>query len=146
MLTQFVADSMVRFHTALECDERHERLTFQLVRPTHHRGFGHFLIAHQRALDFRRADAMPSHVQHVVDAAHDPVVTVLVLPAAVAGEVTPLHFAPVNFLVPPRITPDAAQHARPGLPYDELSAGVARDRLAFVIHDFWYNTKERKRG
>src|SRR2546429_3112663 len=146
MLTQFVADGMVRFDTALERDERHERLTFQFVGPTHHRGFGHFPIAHQRALDFRRADAMPGHVQHIVDAAHDPVVTVLVLAAAAAGEITLLHFAPVNFLVTLRITPDAAQHARPRFPYDELSAGVARDRLALVIHDFRHDAEKRKRG
>src|SRR5256885_15263459 len=33
MLAQFVADGMVRFDTALECDERHERLTLQFVGP-----------------------------------------------------------------------------------------------------------------
>jgi hypothetical protein len=42
---------------------------------------------HERALDLRRAEPVAGHVQHVVDAPGDPVITVLVAPAAVAGEV-----------------------------------------------------------
>src|SRR2546429_398175 len=81
----------------------------------------------QHALDFRRADAMSRDIQHVVDAADDPEITILVLTATVAGEVSPFDFAPVDLLVTPRITPDAAQHVRPRLADDELAAAVGRN-------------------
>ena len=50
-------------------------------------GLATFRMADQRALDLGRADAVAGDVDHVVDAAHEPVIAVLVAPAAVAGEV-----------------------------------------------------------
>ena len=58
-----------------------------VVREAHHRGLGHGVVGHQGALDLRRAQPVARDVQHVVHPAGDPVVAVLVAPAAVAGEV-----------------------------------------------------------
>ena len=55
-------------------------------RPTHRR-LRHRRVRDQRAFDFHRAQPMARHVDHVVDAAHDPEVAVLVATRAVAGEV-----------------------------------------------------------
>src|SRR5207244_11396618 len=106
------------------------------IRPTYNGGFGNFLIAHERAFDFRRADPVSGHVQHVINPADDPEVAVFVLARAVAREITPFHFAPVSLLVALRITPKTAQHARPGLANHELATRICRDRLTFAVHDF----------
>ena len=60
---------------------------FQFVGPAHDRGLGHLRMRHQRRLDLHRAEPVAADVDHVVDAAHDPVVAVVVAPGAVAGEI-----------------------------------------------------------
>ena len=60
-----------------------------LVREADDRGLGDGLVRDQRALDLGGAQAVARDVEHVVDAAGDPVVAVLVAAAAVAGEVEP---------------------------------------------------------
>ena len=94
VLAQFFAQFRRPFHAALERDERDERLTFQFIRATDDGGFRNFLITDERALHFRRADAMTRDVQHVVNASDDPEISVLVLTATVAGEITVFDFAP----------------------------------------------------
>ena len=98
--------------------ERHEDghgLPLQFVGPANRGGFGHVRMADQGALDLDRAEPVPRDVQHVVDAAHDPVVAVRVLAAVVAGQVHVRHFAPIRLLTAVVVAPDAAQHAGPGL-------------------------------
>ena len=55
-----------------------------------HGGLGDSRMRDQRTLDFGRAEAVAGDVEHVVDAAGDPVVAILVAAAAVAGEVLAL--------------------------------------------------------
>ena len=49
-----------------------------VVREADHRGLGHRLVRDQRALDLGGAEPVARDVEHVVDAAGDPVVAVLV--------------------------------------------------------------------
>src|SRR5947209_10973956 len=58
-----------------------------VVGEAHHRRLAHRVVGYQGALDLRRPQPVAGDVQHVVHAAGDPVVAVLVAPAAVAGEV-----------------------------------------------------------
>jgi hypothetical protein len=44
-------------------------------------------MQHQRAFHFGGADAVPGHVDHIVDAPGDPVVAIGVAAGTVAGEV-----------------------------------------------------------
>ena len=92
-------------------------------------------MANQRAFHFGRADAMAGDVEHVVDTAHDPEVTVLVLAASVACEVAARDLGPVSFLVAGGVSPNAPQHGRPRLADHQLAAGILRHGLAGVIHD-----------
>ena len=71
----------------LHGDERRDGLTLDLVRPADHRGFGHLRVIDQRALHLHRADAVAGDVQHVVHAAEQPEVAVVVALGAVAGEI-----------------------------------------------------------
>ncbi len=83
---QFVAQR-VAWLGRFERDEHRHGFPLHLVRPADRRRLGHGRMADQRAFDFDRAQAMPGHVQHVVDAAHDPVVAVGVAAAVVAGQI-----------------------------------------------------------
>ena len=64
-----------------------DRLALDLVREGYDRGLGYEMVSNERAFDFGRADAVAGDVDHVVDAAGDPVIAVLVAAAAVAGEI-----------------------------------------------------------
>ena len=73
--------------TRFERDEGDDRLPLELVGPADDGGLGDRRVADERALDLRGAEAVAGDVEHVVDAAHDPEVAVLVLARPVAGEV-----------------------------------------------------------
>ena len=81
----------------LENDEDGDGVAFEFVRAADGGGFGDGGMADQRTFDFDRAQAVAGDVQHVVDAAHDPVVAVGVAAGVVAGQVHVGHFGPVLF-------------------------------------------------
>ena len=79
--------SSVGLRAGFERDERGDALAFHLVRHADHRRLGDRFMGDQRAFDLHRAQAMAGDIDHIVDAAHDPEVAVLVAPGAVAGEI-----------------------------------------------------------
>src|SRR5687768_13086264 len=87
---------------------------------------------------------MTGYVENVVDSADDPEIAVWILAATIACEVTPFYLAPVDVLETLRITPNAAEHAWPWLSNHQFAATVFGDDLAFVIHHFRQDAKERK--
>ena len=68
-------------------DEGRNRLAFHLVRPADHRGFGDLGMGDESRFHFHRAQPMSGNVDHIVNAAHDPEVAVLVFARAIAGEI-----------------------------------------------------------
>src|SRR5690606_11473918 len=60
---------------------------FDLVLLANDRGLRHARMRNECRLDFHRAQAMARNIQHVVDAAHHPEVTILVAMSAVARDV-----------------------------------------------------------
>ena len=78
---------------------------------------------------------MARHVHHVVDAAEQPDVAVLVELGAVAGEVHALEARPVGVLEALVVAPDRAQHRRPRLGEHEVAALAVGHRLAGVVDD-----------
>ena len=115
--TCFFSSSRKRFArlAAFEHDEHRHGVSLQFVRAAHRGGFGHGGMADQRAFDFDRAQPMAGHVQHVVDAPHDPVVAVGIAAGVVAGQIHVRHLRPILLLVALVVAPNAAQHARPRL-------------------------------
>ena len=99
----------------------------------------------QGALDLHRAQPVAGDVEHVVDAAHDPEVAVLVAAGAVAGEVDVRHLAPVLLAVALVVAVDGPQHRRPGLLDDQQAALVGRHRLALPVHDLGHDARQRPR-
>src|SRR5438309_11606952 len=84
---------------ALERDEGDDRLPRLRIVAAGHRRLRDRRMADQRALDLDRRDAVSGDVHHIVDAAEQPEVAVLVDSGAVADEVDVLPTAPVGFLV-----------------------------------------------
>ncbi len=85
---QQLAPQLVRGLVAvLQRDERLDDLHRHRVRLADDAGFGHGGVLDQRALDLERADEVAGRVDHVVGAADEPEVAVLVFARAVAGDV-----------------------------------------------------------
>src|SRR5581483_11734027 len=88
--------------TRIAAFERHEcddRLTGYLVHLAANRSFGDCGMIDERALDLCGRNAVAADVHDVVDATHEPEVSVLIAFAAVAGEIQMLELRPVRLLV-----------------------------------------------
>ena len=99
---------------ALERDEGDDRLAGSLVPARADGGLGHLLVIDESALDLDRRDPVAGDVHHVVDAAEQPEVSVLVDARSVAGEVRVGVLRPVRLHVAVVILVDPAQHCGPG--------------------------------
>src|SRR4051794_10397458 len=88
---------------------------------------------------------MPRDIQHVIDAADDPEVTVLVPTGPITREVTSLHFAPVSLLKPLLVSVNRAKHRGPGLSDHEFPADIRWHLLSVVIHHRGVDPEERQR-
>jgi hypothetical protein len=88
---------------------------------------------------------MAGDVHHIVDAAEEPEVPVLVDPRAVAGEVHARIPRPVRLEVPLRVVVDPAQHRRPGPPQNEIPAAPGTDLVPLLVVDRGIDPGERLR-
>jgi hypothetical protein len=100
----------------------------------------------QRAFHFRGADAVAADVDHVVDAAGDPVVAVLVAPAAVAGEIRAGIGPEIGVDEARVIAVDGAHLARPGIEQHEVALGRAFEHDAVGIDDGRLHAEEAAGG
>ncbi|CEG10123.1 hypothetical protein BN961_03558 [Afipia felis] len=100
-------------------------------------------MRHQRAFDFRRAHAMTGDVDDVIDAAGDPVITVGIAAAAVAGEVLALVGGEVGLLETFVVAVDGAHLARPRFGDAQVAAAFALQHLAVGIDDLRHHAEER---
>ena len=124
-------------------DEHGDRLALELVRPADRGRLGHGGMGDKGRLDLDRRKPVARDVEHVVDAAHDPVVAVAVAACVVAGEVLALNFRPIDFLVTLVVSPDATQHAGPWVGDGEHAALVDADFLAALIDDLGDHPRQR---
>ena len=78
----------------------------------------------------------PGDVQHVVDAAHDPVISILVAARGVPGNIEAIaEFLPVGSEITLVVPPDRPQHRGPGPLDHEVAAGVGRFHGAPLVID-----------
>src|SRR5260370_839778 len=84
-----------------------------LVLPVLHQIIDYRGICDQRTLDFRGAHAVAGDVDHVVDAAGDPVIAVGVAAAAVAGKIFSLVGREISLLETRMVAIDGAHLPRP---------------------------------
>src|SRR5215217_6550197 len=89
---------------------------------------------------------MPGDVHHVVHAARDPVVSVLVAPGPVAGEVDVPILVPVGIPVTLGVLVEGAEHARPGPLYDQVASPLALDLVSLLVVETDKDAGEREGG
>ena len=103
-------------------------------------------MAHERALDFRRADAMAGDIDHVVHAAEQPVIAVGIHAAAVAGEIHVLEGGEIGVHEAQMVAPRCAHDAGPGFLDAELAAFVGRAFGAVVAQHHRLDAEKRLAG
>ena len=64
--------------TILEATVRKDALAFDIMRHAYNRGLDAAFVRNQCALDLRGAETMAGNVQHIINTARDPVVSVTV--------------------------------------------------------------------
>ena len=102
-----------------------DALALDVVRIADHRRLGDERVADQGALDLGGAEPVAGDVEHVVDPAGDPVITVLVAAAAVAGEIFAAIGAEIGLHEAVVVAIDGAHLARPGAGDAEIARGGA---------------------
>ena len=128
---------------ALERDVGDDRLARSLVLAAADRGLGDLRVVDERALDLDRRDPVAGDVHHVVHAAEQPEVAVLVDAGAVAGEVDVRILRPVRLPVALVVVVDPAQHRRPGAPQHEVAPTARADLVALLVEDRGVHARER---
>ena len=115
------------------------------MRIADHCRFRHFRMRHQRAFNLCRAHAMARHVDHVVDAARDPVIAVRVAAAAVACEIFARIGRKIRLHEAFVIAVDGAHLARPAVGDDKIALAGAVQDVAIGIDDLRSHTEEGPR-
>mmetsp|Transcript_36706 Transcript_36706/g.86599 ORF Transcript_36706/g.86599 Transcript_36706/m.86599 type:complete len:397 (-) Transcript_36706:816-2006(-) len=125
-------DEVGRLLDALGQDDVGEdALPLDVVRHAHHRRLHAGRVQHEGRLDLGGAQPVAAHVEHVVDAAGDPVVPIGVALAAVAREVLTAVRLEVGLEVARVVAVDRARDARPRLRHAEHTLDpVALEDLA----------------
>src|SRR5262245_21126102 len=103
-------------------------------------------MTYQRALDLRGAESVAGHVENIINAANDPVITVFIAARAVAREVIVLEFAPVLLSVARIVAVDRPQHRRPWPANNQFATDIRADFLPFCVDYGRVDTKEREGG
>src|SRR5699024_12479552 len=112
----------------------------------HHGRFGDPLVGDQGRFDLGGGQAVPGDVHDIVHPAQQPDVAVLVVLGAVTGEVGAGEAGPVGLLEPLLITPDAAQHTRPGFVDHQVATTTGAHRLTGVVPDLHLDTRQSPLG
>src|SRR5947199_8441161 len=84
---QVLAQPIVSLLAGIQRDESVDRGALDVMREADNGSLGDLGVSNQGALDLGGADAMARDIDHVVDAAGNPIIAILVAAAAVAGEI-----------------------------------------------------------
>src|SRR5882724_3691508 len=123
-----------------ECDDCR---AFQIVGAGDHGRFRHCFMRYQRAFNLRRTEPVTADIDHIVDASHDPEVTILVASGAVSGEINTFELRPVLLPVTLVISPNRPQDRRPGPPDNEIAAFVGAHLLPLASYDISFDPGKR---
>src|SRR5207248_10732745 len=126
-------------------DERDDRLARVLVLLADHRRLRDAVVRDDRRLDLHRRKTVAGDVDHVVGAADDPEVAVLVSLRRVADDVDVLApLRPVRLDVALVLLVERAQHAGPRPAQGEEAAALLDD-VALLVDDAGFYARERLR-
>src|SRR6266851_1619282 len=146
VLLQLFAQPVVALAATLAGNEGNHRLTLHLVGPADHRRLGDHRMGDQRAFDLHRPQPVAGNVNYVIDAPHNPKITVLVAAGAIAGEVHAVDLAEILLLVTVGVAVDRAQHPRPGPLDDQKTTLVGTNGITVARHHVGRDTRQRTGG
>mmetsp|Transcript_9282 Transcript_9282/g.23225 ORF Transcript_9282/g.23225 Transcript_9282/m.23225 type:complete len:276 (+) Transcript_9282:2002-2829(+) len=124
-----------------KCDDRG---ALDVVRRADNRGLHDIQMRDQRGFDLGGADAVARNVENVVHAADDPVVAVLVSPAAITRHVVAVKQTKVRLLEALGVAADGARHAGPRRLEHEVALALAFDFLPPLADQAGNDAKARK--
>src|SRR5215469_4646370 len=101
-------------------------------------------MTYERALYFRCAESVASHIENVINSSYEPKITFFIASRPIPGEITTFKLTPVLLAITGFIAIDRAQHRRPRSANDQLPANIWPDFVTFFIDDGWIDAKERK--
>src|SRR5438046_9987147 len=87
---------------------------------------------------------MPCDLHHIVDAAHEPEVAVLVTARAAPGEVLAGVPGPVRLAIALVVLVDAAEHRGPRPRDNQIASAASRHGLPVLVHDVGLDARERE--
>nr|GEY12335.1 hypothetical protein [Tanacetum cinerariifolium] len=145
-VAQLDTQRLVRHFPAIERDVNVDALPFQIVRHAHYRRFGNLRVSNHGTFDLGGAHTVTGHVEHVVDATGDPVITIFIATGAVTGEVHATERLEVSVDETVVIAVQTARLTRPGVKNHQIAFGRAFDQIAEVIHQRRNHAKERTRS
>mmetsp|Transcript_5026 Transcript_5026/g.12823 ORF Transcript_5026/g.12823 Transcript_5026/m.12823 type:complete len:722 (-) Transcript_5026:224-2389(-) len=143
---ELLSELLTLLRAVHQCHERVDALPLDRVLVAHHGRLAAQVVRVQRALHLRRADPVPTHVNHIIHAARDPVVPVGIAPAPVAGEVVAVVVLEVHCLEPLLISVDGPHLGRPGLLDGEVALAGALELVALLIQHHRLDAEERVGG
>ncbi|MND68594.1 hypothetical protein D3C80_600490 [compost metagenome] len=120
-------------------------LAFNVMRNADYRRFGDFRMRDQGGFDFGGAQTVAGHVQNVVDAASDPVVSVFVTARAVTAEIHAFKGGEVGLLEAIVIAEQGSRLARPGVGDHQIAFAGTFLRRADIIDQRRLYAEERTR-
>src|SRR5690606_40802694 len=116
-------------------------LPLDIMREADDRGFGHKVMGHQRAFDFRRPHAMAGDVDHVIYPPGDPIISILIAAGAVAGEIKPRVIREVSLDEAFVIAVDCAHLARPAVLHAEHPRTWTFENITLVVNHHGLNAE-----
>ena len=146
MLPELFLEGVAWLLAGAEGDKGHDPLPLDLVGTANDRSFGNGGMTDQGTLDLGGSEAVTGDVEHVIDTADDPEVSLLVTTRSVPREVGTFDLAPILLAVTLLVTPDTAEHRGPRFADDEFATLSMRNLLAVVVDNGGIHPEERERG
>src|SRR5438270_10020762 len=100
-------------------------------------------MSDERALHLDGRDPVRAHVHDVIDPSQQPVITVLIDPGSITGEVDVLVLTPVGLDVAIVVPENAPQHGWPGGLEDEVPTTARSDFPTLLVVDGRRDGRER---
>src|SRR5690606_12517388 len=133
-----------RYRT-LEHNEGNHGFTCRGIRAPHDSSLRYQLMRDQGRFDLHGSQAVARHVQHVVDAAHDPDIAIFVALGTVPRKVIALGFRwEVALLESFGVAPDRPDHGWPGFLDHQGTALSGRYFLAILVNDAHLDAGQRQ--
>ena len=118
-------------------------LSFEIIGSSHNSSFTDGWMTHQCAFHFNCAEPMSRNIDHVVDASHDPVVPIIILPGIVASQINPGDSRPILLDESFFITIDATKHAWPRIADAQHAAMVIFHGISSFVDNLWHDAGQR---